>query len=271
MLFKLTIAAALATLFAGPVWATDTAQNPLQASATWDDLRGDVVGDALLGNANGLLSLDAPYRAHDAATVPIVLRQLDPGATISTATVVIDENPAPVAAVFGFGKDMGVLDFEMRVRVNQYSNIRVIAETQDGLYMTGRYVKASGGCSAPATKDPQAALAGMGAMKLRQFANDGVQMSTPRRVAQIMIRHPNYSGLQRDQITQLFIPAHFIDHMEVWQGDALLFTMDGGISISENPVFRFAYNDNGSTALTVKATDTEGNMFETVLPKAVSG
>jgi sulfur-oxidizing protein SoxY len=271
MLFKLTIAAALATLFAGPVWATDTAQNPLQASATWDDLRGDVVGDALPENADGLLSIDAPYRAHDAATVPIVLKQLDATATISAATVVIDENPAPVAAVFGFGKDMGVLDFEMRVRVNQYSNIRVIAETQDGLYMTGRYVKASGGCSAPATKDPQAALAGMGAMKLRQFASDGVQMSTPRREAQIMIRHPNYSGLQRDQITQLFIPAHFIDHMEVWQSDALLFTMDGGISISENPVFRFAYNDNGSTALTVKATDTEGNMFETVLPKAVSG
>ena len=41
----------------------------------------------------------------------------------------------------------------------------------------------------------------------------------------------------------------------------------GGISISENPVFRFAYDDNGSTALTVKATDTEGNSFETALRK----
>ena len=85
-----------------------------------------------------------------------------------------------------------------------------------------------------------------------------------------MIRHPNYSGLQRDQISQLFIPAHFIDRLEVWQGNELLFTMDGGISISENPVFRFAYNDNGSTDLTIKATDTEGNAFEQILPKDTS-
>ncbi|WP_146346676.1 quinoprotein dehydrogenase-associated SoxYZ-like carrier [Falsiphaeobacter marinintestinus] len=271
MFFKLTTAALMATLVAGPSWASETVQNPLTESETWVDLRGDVVGDAVLASADGLLNIDAPYRAHDAATVPIVLKQVDTGATITAATVVIDENPAPVAAVFGFGKAMGQLDFELRVRVNQYSNVRVIAETPDGLHMTGRYVKASGGCSAPATKDPEAALAGLGKMKLRQFEDGSAQMSTPRREAQIMIRHPNYSGLQRDQVTQLFIPAHFIDHMEVWQGDELLFTMDGGISISENPVFRFSYDDNGSTDLTVKATDTEGNAFETVLPKSVNG
>jgi len=272
MPFRLTFAAALAAMLAGPVWAGDAVENPLQASETWIELQGDVTGDSVLADAEGLLTIDAPYRAHDAATVPILLRQLDPGAVITAATVVIDENPAPVAAIFAFGPAMGPLEFELRVRVDQYSNVRVIAETTEGLSMTGRYVKASGGCSAPATRDPEAALAGMGNMKLRMFeADSDLQMSTPRREAQIMIRHPNYSGLQRDQITQLFIPAHFIDHMEVWQGDDLLFTMDGGISISENPVFRFGYNDNGSTELTVKATDTEGNVFETVLPKTVSG
>lgn len=83
-----------------------------------------------------------------------------------------------------------------------------------------------------------------------------------------MIRHPNYSGLQRDQITQLFITAHFIDTLEVHQGDDLLFTMTGGISISENPVFRFHYDDNGSETLNIRATDTEGNVFEQVLAKA---
>lgn len=270
MAFECVKAAALAALVCGPVWATDTVKNPLTDSETWEDIRYDVVGDADIGAADGLLSIDAPYRAHDAATVPIILRQTDMDATITAATVVIDENPAPIAAVFGFAPAMGPLDFEMRVRVNQYSNVRVLAETPDGLHMTGRYVKASGGCSAPATKDPTIALASMGKMKLRSF-EAGAQISTPRREAQIMIRHPNYSGLQRDQITQLFIPAHFIDHLEVWQGDELLFTMDGGISISENPVFRFGYNDNGATSLTVKATDTDGNSFERDLPKSVSG
>ncbi len=264
---RFATAAALAALIAAPAWATDSIKNPLTDSATWQDLRVDVVGDVQIANGDALLSVDAPYRAHDAATVPIVLRQLDQAARITAATVVIDENPAPVAAVLGFSEAMAPLDFELRVRVNQYSNVRVIAETPDGFHMTGRYVKASGGCSAPASRDPEVALAGMGKMKLRLFGQES-QMSTPRSEAQIMIRHPNYSGLQRDQVTQLFIPAHFIDHMEVWQGEDLLFTMDGGISISENPVFRFSYTDNGATALTVKATDTEGNRFERVLPKS---
>ncbi len=263
-----SIGTALAvTLLSTAVWAGDTIKNPLTESATWDDLRYDVVGEAEIGAADGLLSIEAPYRAHDAATVPILLRQTDPNARITTATVVIDENPAPVAGVFTFAPGMGELDFEMRVRVNQYSNVRVIAETPEGLHMTGRFVKASGGCSAPASRDPEEALAGMGLMKLRNF-NENPQMSTPRREAQIMIRHPNYSGLQRDQVTQLFIPAHFIDTIEVRQGEELLFTMTGGISISENPVFRFAYTENGATALTVRATDTDGNIFESILPKS---
>lgn len=266
MVRHLLIAALLGAVAAGSGLATETVPNPLTESATWEDLRGDVTGEAELLPADGILTLDAPYRAHDAATVPVVLRQPEGAPRIRAATVVIDENPAPVAAEFTFGEGMGPLDFELRVRVNQYSNVRVIAETDEGLHMTGRFVKASGGCSAPATKDPEAALTQMGQMKLRTFG-EGEQVSTPRREAQIMIRHPNYSGLQRDQITQLFIPAHFIDHLEVWQGDEMLFAMDGGISISENPVFRFFYDDNGATELTVKATDTEGNSFEEVLPK----
>ncbi|MGB3246588.1 MAG: quinoprotein dehydrogenase-associated SoxYZ-like carrier [Sulfitobacter sp.] len=271
MLKTMIRAAALGALITSPVIAGETIKNPLTDSATWTDLREDVLGDAQTLNGDALLFVDAPYRAHDAATVPIVLRQREGAANISAATVVIDENPAPVAGVFAFSDAMAPLDFEMRVRVNQYSNVRVIAETPDGLHMTGRYVKASGGCSAPATSDPEAALAGMGKMKLRTFGTKTAAMSIPRREAQIMIRHPNYSGLQRDQITQLFVPAHFIDHIEVFQGDELLFTMDGGISISEDPVFRFGYNDNGSANLTVKATDTDGNVFETVLPKTASG
>lgn len=265
MRLKTFCAGAAFALLGTAAFPGDTVKNPLTDSPTWEDLRGDVLGEISIGNGDDLLTLDAPYRAHDAATVPIVLTQNDPSRAITSATVVIDENPAPVAGVFTFSPDMGPLDFEMRVRVNQYSNVRVIAETDAGAFMTGRFVKASGGCSAPASRDPQVALATMGQMKLRSFGE--TNMSTPRREAQIMIRHPNYSGLQRDQITQLFINAHFIDHIEVWQGDSLLFTMDGGISISENPVFRFSYNDNGAEHLTIKATDTEGNAFEQTLPK----
>ena len=266
MIKKYTLAAMAVSMFCLPALATETVENPLVPGETWIDLKEDVVGDAQLAITDSLLTLDAPYRAHDASTVPIILRQQDHDVLVTKATVVIDENPAPVAGTFTFSEAMAPLDFEMRVRVDQYSNVRVISETDAGLFMTGRFVKASGGCSAPATGDPTLALASMGQMKLRSFETSGA-MSIPRREAQIMIRHPNYSGLQRDQITQLFIPAHFLDRIEVWQDSELLFTMDGGISISENPVFRFFYRDNGALNLTVKATDTDGNTFEQSLPK----
>ena len=269
MAHRLTSALLCAMLTTGAATQAAEIKNPLTDSPTWDALQYDVIGDADILDAASPLVMDAPYRAHDAAAVPVVLRQKDLALKIRKATVIIDENPAPVAAELGFGEAMYPLDFELRVRVNQYSNVRVLSETDAGLFMDGRFVKASGGCSAPASRDPAEALAGMGQMKLRLFGEP--QMSTARREAQIMLRHPNYSGLQRNQVTQLFIPAHFIDHMEVWQGDDLLFTMDGGISISENPVFRFTYTDNGSEALTVKATDTEGNRFEQVLPKTAQG
>jgi sulfur-oxidizing protein SoxY len=253
---------------AGAVSAAEPArQNPMEPGGSWEIIRSDLVGEEPIPDGAAVFELDAPYRAHDAATVPVTIRQTDPEAgPIEAIRLIIDENPAPLAADIFFGPAMQPVEFELRVRVNQYSNVRAIAETPEGRFMSGRFVKASGGCSAPATRDPEAALAGMGEMRLRLFGSEPL-VSQPRREAQIMIRHPNYSGLQRDQITHLFIGAHFLDRIEVYQGEEELFRIEGGISISENPVFRFDYADNGSDTLRVIAHDTEGNSFEQILPK----
>lgn len=265
---KRILAAATLALMSQPAFAADVAiTNPLNDEGSWNELRKMFLGDTALIEDAALFSVEAPYRAHDAATVPIVVAQNDlDAAPITAVTVIVDENPAPMAAEFEFGEAMAPLHLELRVRVNQYSNVRVLADNSDGSFMQGRYVKASGGCSAPATKDPELALASMGEMRLKHFDNK-LEMSGQRREAQIMIRHPNYSGLQRDQITQLFIGAHFIHTIEVFQGDEMLFTMEGGISVSENPVFRFNYTDNGAATLRVRAEDTEGNVFEELLVK----
>ncbi|MBK0399877.1 quinoprotein dehydrogenase-associated SoxYZ-like carrier [Limibaculum sp. M0105] len=254
--------------------AASEVENPMQPSETWEALRHDIVGEREIRDGSALFTLDAPYRAHDAAIVPVDIRAL-PGtdARVVRLTLVVDENPAPVAAEFEIGPAMGALDLSTRVRVNAYSNIRAIAETEDGaLYMVGRYVKASGGCSAPALKDADAAIAALGQMKLRLFdqiaaeAASAAPMSGARHEAQVMVRHPNYSGLQMNQVTRLYIPAHFIDTLEVKQGEELVFRMTAGISISEDPAFRFTYTDNGSGVFHVHATDTEGSVFDRSLP-----
>lgn len=242
----------------------DTSMRPSEA---WDEIRGDVVGEGEILDGAGLFALEAPFRAEDAATVPVRLVQKEGTARIAKLTLVIDENPAPVAAVFTFGPAMAPLDLETRVRVNAYSNVRAIAETEDGtLHMVGAYVRASGGCSAPASKDAEAALAALGQMKARWYEKEPAASGT-RRTAQVMLRHPNYSGLQRDQITHLFVPAWFIDTVEVRRGEEMLFRMEGGISISEDPTFRFRYLDGGGgEALSVEAHDTDGGSFEGSFP-----
>ena len=50
-----------------------------------------------------------------------------------------------------------------------------------------------------------------------------------------MIRHPNYSGMQMDQVTRLYVPAHFVKSVRIRQGQDLLLSIESGISISENP------------------------------------
>ena len=73
----------------------------------------------------------------------------------------IDQNPAPMAAKFELGPDANVTEISTRVRVNNYTDVHAVAELSDGkLYMTKTYVKASGGCSAPAAKNAEEAKAG---------------------------------------------------------------------------------------------------------------
>ena len=76
-----------------------------------------------------------------------------------------------------------------------------------------------------------------------------------------MIRHPNYSGMQMDQVTRLYVPAHFVKSVRIWQGDDLLLAIESGISIAENPEFRFDYHPNGATGFRAEMEDNEGESF----------
>jgi sulfur-oxidizing protein SoxY len=233
----------------------------------WKALKGDVFGERTILSDDGVVRIEAPKRAQDAAIVPVDI-YLDTAKApdgIRAVTMIIDANPAPVAARFDLGKDAGVTHISTRVRVNDYSFIRAIAETADGkLHMSQTFIKASGGCSAPAVKNSKEALASMGQMKLRQF--EGAEKMSKAEEIQLMIRHPNNSGLQRDPLTQYFIPAHFVDKLSVSQGDRLILAMEGGISISEDPNFRFDFDARGKDALKVVASDTDGKRFENEWP-----
>ena len=80
-----------------------------------------------------------------------------------------------------------------------------------------------------------------------------------------MVRHPNYSGMQMNQLTGLYIPAKYVERIEVRKGDKLVFDMEGGISLSEDPNIRFTYERTANGPLSVVAKDTDGRTFQTKL------
>ena len=253
--------AGLAMILAAPAARAETTLPPQAASAesTWSDLRSNLFGDRELVEGSNASAIDAPARATDPAIVPITLA-LDPAHDIRKVTLVIDENPAPVAATFDIAEGAGVTQLSTRVRVNEYTDIHAVAEAADGtLYMTKIFVKAAGGCAAPAAKDPEVAAREMGQMRLRVF---DAAAEAERHEAQLMIRHPNNSGLQKDQETLLYIPAHFISDVEITRDGERLFSMTGGISLSEDPSFRFTYAGDATSVFHARALDTDGNVFE---------
>src|SRR6266404_2945818 len=247
-------------LFGAPLALAAEANDP------WPGLVQDIFNNRPMNDGSEVIAVEMPGRAEDAAIVPVTLRtKLLPGDTrqVLSITLVIDQNPAPMAAKFELGPDAKVSEISTRVRVNNYTDVHAVAELSDGkLYMTKTYVKASGGCSAPAAKNADEAKARLGQMRYRQFARPGQGPASGAREAQIMIGHPNNSGLQMDQVTQLYIPAFFVNELHLWQDDNLVLAMEGGISISEDPNIRFTYVSNGAKRFRAEARDTDGHLFE---------
>jgi len=220
----------------------------------WADLRYTLFEDRPILPGEGVISLDAPYRAHDAAIVPITMMAEIPQVSeryIKALTLIIDKNPAPVAAVFQMTPKSGTATISTRVRIDAYTHVRVVAETNDGpLYMATKFVKASGGCSAPAVKDAEAALARLGKIKLRQSTT--ARLGQPNEV-QLLISHPNHSGFQRDPLTLYYIPAHFVRDVVVSYGGETILTVEGAISLSEDPSFHFSFVPDAPGELQVEA------------------
>ncbi len=234
----------------------------------WNKLRTNLFGDRPIEDRPaGVIALDAPDRAEDAATVPIAIRSglaQTPQRYVRKLYLIIDKNPSPLGAVFTFTPDSGRADIETRVRIEDYTTVRAIAELSDGhLFMATRFVKASGGCSAPAGKDQAAALARLGRMKLR--LEEPVAFGKPV-LAQLMVSHPNSSGLVMDQLTRLYIPSRFVRHLEATYAGRPVMSADIDFTISENPNFRCYFVPREAGELQVVVEDSADARFEGSVP-----
>lgn len=238
----------------------------------WPSLQSEVFGSRPIKEGDGFVVLDAPQRAEDAAVVPITIR-VPPTVQgpLKAMWLIIDKNPAPVALAVNFGpaagQGGGERRFTTRVRIDAYSYVHAVVETADGdLHMTKAFVKASGGCAAPAPKDADRASDDLGKTLVKSF--DPALDTAALREAQIMIKHPNTNGLQMDPETRAYVPARFIREVTVMRGNDLVFKAETSFSIAANPNFRFTYENGKDNALEVTSIDTDETKFTAQSTKA---
>ncbi len=234
----------------------------------WDAIREHLFQDKEILPGDGVVEIIAPVRPPNGGDVTVKIAAAFPQTPerfLKKHYLVVDENPSPVAGVFTLTPESGVADVNTRIRVNAYSEVRVISEASDGrLYMDSTFVKASGGCSAPPTNtDPLAKLA----MGKTTLLNEGKTADGARKF-HLSVLHPSYSGLQKDQITLLYIPPHYVADVEVKNRNGeLIFAVTGDISFSENPSFGFHYVPRGSDdLLSVRIMDSRKKTFESEWP-----
>lgn len=213
-------------------------------SDSWKEwLKDDLYEEQFLEQTDDII-IESPYRAIDSGNVPIVITTKSKD--LIKFTLIIDENPTPCCATFEF---VGLLPYiETNIRVNAYTHLTVVAEDIDGnLYVNRKFIKAAGGCSATPIVDSDVPRDKI------DIIDDKLHFDKKK----IQFNHPNYSGLQFNQLTRTEIPADYIDSVVVKTSKGI-FSYEGTIGISQNHYFTLFSGDIEK----IIYTDNLGNNYE---------
>lgn len=243
---------------------------PAYAGNAWEEIRGSIYGDKKIEDGRGMITLTAPNRPDDMRVVPIgIVAHMTDGRAIKTVSYIIDENPTPVVAVFHMGPGRDSVALNVNFRVDRQSDVRAVVETDDGkLYMVSQLIKFAGGqssCSAPPMGDPAEIIANMGKMNVTEIKTEGAASSALIH-AKIDLNHPNHTGMVMDQITLLYTPMKMISEVTVRQGGEVVFSSEGSIGLSQNPMIEFDFKRGGAHELEVTMKDTDGGTWTKTFP-----
>jgi len=257
-------ATVLAILFSLPAAATE---------ATWPDLRSALFGGRYLATSNDVISIEAPYRTDNDARTDVTVRLAAPeGLAFRKLHLILDENPMPVSAELDFARPLAAFEFAATMRFNGPTAVHAIGELENGqLFVAETFVKTSGlgACSAPPGTDPEKALATLGQMELIVRPREDtaslvrkLRAGRPNDLAlDVKMSHPSHSGMQRDQISLLYIPMRYVETLDIDLNGAPFVTMTGSISLSENPQVTVSV-PTGTRRVRAKLTDTDGTTSE---------
>ena len=224
-------------------------------SPEWELLRGRLFGTRPIAAGSGRVQLIAPLRAAYGASVPIKIVSpigQTPELYVKRLYLLVDKNPSPLAATLALTPEVGKADFETRLRVDEYGHVRVVSELSNGeLHMDSRYVKTSGGCSAPPNRDSPE-LIGRTILKLPEPP----KLDAPT-TADVTVIHPNDTGFELNNVTVMYIPSYFVRTLAVSYAGRRIFDADLDFSISENPTWRFNFVPHGPGELRAEVADSK--------------
>ena len=252
------------------LFAAGSALPALAETEAWDSVKDQLYGDRTLLDGAALIAIDAPYRSPDDGRTDLAAHVVAPeGTTIDKVTLVLDENPMPVSAIFELSQPLHRFYFDVTARVNGPTPMHVLAETTDGrVFVAETFVKTSGqgACAAPPGTDPVAALATLGEMQIELaglLPSEGLnpldRLKGGMNRMDLDISHPSHSGMQMDQISLLFIPMRYVETVDLNLDGVGYVTMTGSISLSENPRVSLSI-PRQAQSVDVTMTDTSGTV-----------
>jgi sulfur-oxidizing protein SoxY len=237
------------------------------SSPEWEQLRQKLFAKRRIESSNTVVQLIVPLRAAYGASVPVKIVSKLPQRSelyVKRLYLLVDKNPSGLAAVIELTPEVGQADFETRLRVDEYSHVRVISELSNGeLHLDSRYVKTSGGCSAPPNRGAPE-LIGKTVFKLPQEPR--ANSPSP---AEVTVLHPNDTGFELNNQTVMFIPPHFVRSIKVSWGPQKLFDAELDFSVSENPTLRFHFVPRGPGRLSAEVEDSKEGRFRGQLDVAL--
>jgi len=208
------------------------------------------------------LKVDAPRRAESGAQVPVTFgydKTAANGVDIKKIYVLVDANPIQLASTYHLTDALGNFQIATRIRMETDSYVRLVGESADGkLYMAKREIRAAGGCGGTVENDEAAVRAAAGKIKLN--VESPVKFGSPT-VATFNIRHVMRTGLQRDLVSQGYVPAFYINKAAFTYNGKPVMTVDVGVGTSEDPYMKFNFIPDAPGTLEVTATDNEGKTF----------
>jgi len=209
------------------------------------------------------MKIEAPRRAESGAQVPVTF-SLDKaaanGVDIKKIYVLVDANPIQLAATYHLTEMLGNFQLATRIRMETDSFVRLVGESADGkLYMAKREIRAAGGCGGTVENDESAVRAAAGKIKLN--VESPVAFGNPTS-ATFNIRHVMRTGLQRDLVSQGYVPAFYINKTAFTYNGKPVMTVDVGVGTSEDPYFKFNFIPEAPGKLEVIATDNEDKIFK---------